>query len=112
MPLQKGLSRRVKFQERRRGVRVNSRVPVAIEWEQDAGRALHEEAHTRVVGPYGCLVVMPQKLELEQRIRLTNLANRQSNPAIVVWKGNERAEGWEMGIELIDPQMDFWGLDL
>ena len=112
MPLQRGLSRRVRFHEKRRGVRVNSRVPVAIEWEGAAGGTLHEEAHTRVVGPYGCLVVVPQRLEVEQRIRLTNLANRQSNPAVVVWKGNERAEGWELGIELIDPRMDFWGLDL
>ena len=44
----------------------------------------------------------------------TNFAKvtRQSNPAIVVWRGNERAEGWELGIELIDPKMDFWGLEL
>jgi hypothetical protein len=40
------------------------------------------------------------------------LANQQSNPAVIVWKGHQRAEGWELGVELIDPQMDFWGLEL
>ncbi len=104
---QKGMLR-----DRRRGVRVNSCVPVVLEWEGESGATLHEEAHTRVVGPYGCLVVTSRSFDLEQRIRLTNLATRQSNPAVVVWKGNERAEGWEFGIELINPEMGFWGVEL
>jgi len=29
-----------------------------------------------------------------------------------VWKGNPRPEGWEYGIELVGPDMDFWGLEL
>lgn len=97
--------------EKRRGVRVNSRVPVAIEW--DVGGTLQRgEAQTRIVGPYGCLVVLKQGLDVEQEIRITNLVSKQSNPAVVVWRGNERSEGWELGIELINPEMDFWGLDL
>jgi len=38
--------------------------------------------------------------------------SRQTNPAVIVWRGNERAEGWELGIELINPQMGFWGVEL
>lgn len=112
MSLRKEVSQDTKMQQRRRGVRVNSRVPVALEWQGEAGAPRHGEAHTRIVGPYGCLIVLPHRLELEQRLVLTNMATRQSNPAVVVWKGNERAEGWELGIELIDPEMDFWGLEL
>ena len=97
--------------QKRRGIRVNSRVPVAVEWES-AGEPKRKEAQTRVVGPYGCLVVLPQNLEVHQQIRLTNLVSKQTNPAVVVWRGNERSEGWELGIELINPQMDFWGLEL
>lgn len=97
--------------EKRRGVRVNSQVPIALEWNF-GGRSLRREARTRVVGPYGCLVVLPQNLEVEQEIRVTNLVSHQSNSAIVVWCGHERAEGWELGIELINPQMGFWGLEL
>ena len=97
--------------EKRRGVRVNSRVPVTIEW--DLGGILQRgEAQTRIVGPYGCLVVLPQGLDVAQRVQVTNLVSRQSNPAVVVWRGNERSEGWELGIELINPEMNFWGLDL
>ena len=97
--------------EKRRGVRVNSRVPVAVEWDA-GGETRRGEAQTRVVGPYGCLVVLPQNLEVDQRIQVTNLVSRQANPAVIVWRGNERAEGWELGIELINPEMGFWGLDL
>ena len=89
---------------------MNSRVPVAIEWEGDTG--LSERAFTRVVGPYGCLVVLPHELAIGQSLRVVNLANDQANAAKVVWKGSHRNEGWELGIELTNPSMDFWGLDL
>jgi hypothetical protein len=97
--------------EKRRGVRLNSQVPVAIEWDLSGTRG-RREAQTRVVGPYGCMVVLQQGLDVDQHIRLTNMVSRQSNSAVVVWRGNERAEGWELGIELINPEMNFWGLDL
>lgn len=97
--------------EKRRGVRVNSRVPVAVEWDTE-GELRRREAQTRVVGPYGCLVVLQQNLQVKQQIQLTNLVSQQSNPAVIVWRGNERAEGWELGIELINPQMGFWGVEL
>jgi hypothetical protein len=98
--------------EKRRGVRMNSRVPVRLEWEGDAGKRFHVEAHTRVVNPYGCMVVLEQTLDLDHRLALTNLATQTSNTAIIVWKGNKRPEGWEYGVELVAPEMDFWGLDL
>ena len=102
-----------KMKKKRRGIRLNSRVPVAIEWQKDeAVTACREEAFTRVVGPYGCLVVLRERLELEQALRIVNLATNETNSAVIVWKGNERPEGWELGIELIHPAMDFWGLEL
>ncbi len=97
--------------EKRRGVRVNSQVPVVVEWDT-GGELQRGEAQTRVVGPYGCMVVLPRSLEVKQQIQLTNLVSKQSNPGVVVWRGHERAEGWELGIELTNPQMDFWGLEL
>jgi hypothetical protein len=92
-------------------VRVNSRVPVAVEWD-NGGVLLRKETQTRVVGPYGCMVVLPLNLEVAQKIRLTNMVSKQTNPAVVVWRGLERVEGWELGIELINPRMGFWELDL
>ncbi len=101
-----------KINEKRRGVRMNSRVPVAVEWRDAGGGTLREQAFTRVISPYGCLVVLPQALSLEQDLRVINLATEQANVGVVVWKGNEQTEGWELGIALTQPPMDFWGFEL
>ena len=98
--------------EKRRGRRMNSQVPVRLSWDDEAGQRVSVEARTRVVNPYGCMVVLAQSLDLEHRLALTNLISETSNAAIVVWKGNQRPDGWEYGIELVAPEMDFWGLDL
>jgi hypothetical protein len=97
--------------EKRRGVRLNSRVPIAVEWDS-GGEVRRGEAQTRVVGPYGCLVVLPEDLKIDQRVQVINLVSKQASPAVVVWRGHEGSEGWELGIELINPEMGFWGLDL
>lgn len=101
-----------RYNDKRRGRRMNSRVPVRLEWDAGSGLRMKVEAHTTVVNPYGCMVVLPDSLEVEHRVALTNLATEASNAAIVVWKGNDRPEGWEYGIELVAPDMDFWGLEL
>ena len=104
--------RDMKWRERRRGLRLNSGVNIALDWTDDVGRVSHAEARTRVINPCGCMVVLPEDLPLEQRLRVTNLANQQACAAHVVWHGNHRVEGWELGIELVKPDFDFWGLDL
>jgi hypothetical protein len=110
---QAGTTPTPKVKRKRRGIRLNSRVPVAIEWKRaEATPACREEAFTRVVGPYGCLVVLRRNLAIEQALRVVNLATKETNPAQIVWKGNERPDGWELGIELIQPPMDFWGMGL
>src|ERR1700687_1278552 len=97
--------------EKRRGVRLNSRVPIAVQW--NAGGKMHPGiAKTRIIGPYGCLAVLPQDLQIDQRISVVNLVSSQTSPAVVVWRGHEGTEGWELGIELINPAMGFWGIDL
>jgi len=99
--------------ENRRGRRMNSRVPIRLEWDDLKGRRCTADAHTRVVNPYGCMVVLDHDLKLEQRLALTNVAKQTSNSAVIVWKGPQRPEGgWEYGVELVAPAMDFWGLEL
>ena len=114
MPVKLRENKRIgsRHHEKRRGRRMNSRVPVRLEWDDEAGKRLTVEAHTRIVNPYGCMVVLAQSLELEHRLALTNMISQTSNAAIVVWKGNQRPDGWEYGIELVAPEMDFWGLEL
>lgn len=105
------MPRDIRTRPKRRGPRMNSRVPVAIEW---SGRGpLHfETGFTRVVNCYGCLLVSPSELDMNQRIRLTNLTTRQAVEAVVVWKGAQRPDGWDLGVELAAELFDFWGVDL
>jgi hypothetical protein len=98
--------------EKRRGERLNSRVPISVEWSAAGGQLLRKEAQTRVIGPYGCMAIVPMNLEVKQSIQLTNMVSRQSNAAVVVWRGKQQPEGWEMGIELLNPQMGFWEIEL
>ena len=71
-----------------------------------------ESAFTRVVNTYGCLLVSPREISLREQIRLTNLATRQSADGVVVWKGTQNPDGWDLGVELVSADLDFWGVDL
>ncbi len=103
---------RPRIRQKRRGKRMNSRVPVRLEWETPSGNPVCVEAHTRVVNSFGCMVVLRQSLELEHRLALTNLATQARAIAVIVWKSKPQPDGWEYGVELVSPELDFWGLEL
>lgn len=108
-----GLSLEVKMREKRRGPRMNSQVPVAIEWREELkGRECQVQARTRVVNFYGCLLVAARPMAMEQKLVLTNLANQRKIGAVVVYRGKKGLDGWELGVELVNPALDFWGVDL
>jgi hypothetical protein len=99
-------------QSKRRGPRMNCRVPVAIAWNLGSCGFRHRETgFTRVVNTYGCLLVSPEAIDLQQQLRLTNLMTLGEADAEVVWTGTRRPDGWDLGVKLIDAEMDFWGLD-
>ncbi|MGH9775448.1 MAG: PilZ domain-containing protein [Candidatus Acidiferrales bacterium] len=102
----------LRTRESRRGPRTNARVPISVEWQDDGGSRQNGSGYTCVLNGYGCLLVLPHNLPLEHRLRVTNMTNQRSLVGVVVWKGKERVEGWELALELVDPDMDFWGLEL
>ncbi len=97
--------------EMRSSQRVNSRIRVAVEWKAN-GETLRKEGYTLNVGRTGCLAVLPHDMTITQRVQLTNLVTKQSIEATVVWRGEERPEGRELGLQLADSKTDFWGLEL
>jgi hypothetical protein len=107
------LPRDIRTRSMRRGPRMNSRIPVAIEWKGSAAGPLHFEAgFTRVVNSYGCLLVSPREIEMRENIRVTNLFTQQMSNAVVVWKGLQRPDGWDLGVEFVAADLNFWGIDL
>ena len=100
-----------KWLQMRAARRVNSRVPVAVEWTENA-RTLRAEGRTVDVSANGCLAIVPQGLVVGQKLRLHNLVNQKSAEAALIWKGHEGRSGWELGIELINAPHDFWEVDI
>src|ERR1700722_10990934 len=105
-------ARDLRTASKRRSARMNCRVPVAITWHGKSTNVSHfESGFTRVVNSNGCLLVSPKEIDLQQRLRVTNLATRQEAAAKVAWKGTQRPNGWDLGENLIEPMTDFWGVD-
>jgi hypothetical protein len=112
MPFSLDLPKDIRTRQKRRGPRMNCRVPVSIEWNGNVGPKRFESAFTRVVNGYGCLLVSPREVNVEQVLRLTNLSSRKSVDGVVVWKGSQRPDGWDLGVEFLAGDLTFWGLDL
>ncbi len=101
----------VRNQHLRAGARLNSRVPVAVEWTED-GQARRAEGFTKDVSPKGCMAIVPQGFAVGQKLRLLNLVTGLVSEAILVWRGHEGRTGWELGLELQEPPLEFWGVEL
>lgn len=91
-------------------VRVNSRVPIAVEWTED-GQACRAEGVTMDVSVKGCMAVVPQGFAVGQKLRVVNKVNGQVCEALLVWRGHEGRTGWELGLELQAPPAEFWGVE-
>ena len=110
MPVGNISSFEARTQTLRAGVRVNSRVPVAVEWTESS-HVLRAEGYTVDASTKGCLAVIPQGFAVGQRLKLINLSNKNECEAVLIWRGHEGRTGWELGLELQEASMDFWGLD-
>jgi len=92
-------------------VRLNSRVPLAVEWNE-GGEQHSEIGYTVDVSPNGCLAIVRQGFPVGQKLRLVNKVNGNACDAILIWRGHEGRTGWELGLELHEPPAEFWGVEL
>ncbi len=100
----------LRMQQLRAGKRVNSRVPIAVEWSEK-GQTYTAQGSTVDIGPKGCLAVVPQGFAIGQRLKVVNLVNKNSSEAVLIWRGHEGRSGWELGLELQDPPPEFWAIE-
>jgi PilZ domain len=106
-----GTSYEARMQQLRAGVRLNSHVPLVVEWTE-GGQKHTEAGYTVDVSPKGCLAIVPQGFAVGQRLRLLNKVTGRESEAILIWRGHEGRRGWELGLELQGPPEDFWGVEL
>ena len=100
----------VRNEHLRSSVRLNSRVPVMVEWMED-GQLHRESGVTMDVSPKGCLAIVPQGFAVGQKMRLVNKVTGLVSEAVLIWRGHEGRTGWELGLELQEPPAEFWGVD-
>jgi len=98
------------LQYMRAGARVNSRVRVLLEWNE-GGQSHTAEGYTVDISPKGCLAIAPPGFAVGQRLRLRNASNQKESDATLIWRGHEGRTGWELGLELVQPPADFWGVE-
>jgi c-di-GMP-binding flagellar brake protein YcgR len=91
--------------------RINSRVNLAVEWTEE-GRALRTEGFTVDVSAGGCLAIVPQGFTVGQKLRVVNLLNNKVSDAVLIWRGHEGRQGWELGLQLVNTPEGFWGIEL
>jgi hypothetical protein len=98
------------LQYMRAGARVNSRVKVTVQWTE--GGTTHEaDGYTVDISPKGCLAIVPQGFAVGQKMRIKNGSNQREAEALLIWRGHEGRSGWELGLELVHPPAEFWGVE-
>ncbi|MGB7726984.1 MAG: PilZ domain-containing protein [Candidatus Acidiferrum sp.] len=98
------------LQYMRAGARVNSRVKVTVQWTE-AGTTHEADGYTVDISPKGCLAIVPQGFAVGQKMRIKNGSNQREAEAVLIWRGHEGRSGWELGLELVHPPAEFWGVE-
>jgi hypothetical protein len=98
------------LQYMRSGARVNSRVRLELQWSE-AGAVHTVDGYTVDISPKGCLAVAPQGFAVGQKLKLRNTSNHKEADAMLIWRGHEGRAGWELGLELVNPPAEFWGVE-
>jgi PilZ domain len=105
-----GLVEKSRGEHIRAGVRLNSRVELTVEWEED-GRTLQAKGYTLDISPKGCMAIVEQGLPVGQKLRVVNRMSGRTADAVLIWRGHEGRKGWEFGLELEESAGDFWGVE-
>jgi hypothetical protein len=97
---------------RRRSDRIHVQIPVRLSGKDRSGAEFEEETVTVNINRHGACITLTQYIEPQQLVRVKNLRNGLEQDFRVVGLvrqvfGN-RAE-W--GLELTDPEIDFWGVE-
>jgi hypothetical protein len=91
--------------------RLNSRVPLAFEWNEGSER-FRTDGYTVDVSSRGCLARVSQHFTIGQHLGSMNLANQNSFEVVLVWSRKIDGCSWELGLELQEPGLGFRGLEL
>ena len=107
--LEKGKTEATRDDRRRRSPRVPLQAPIQVTWRNESGKPHAETTTTEVVNAHGALVTLRNPRVPGSELEVTNLATHIRARAQVVFAGSPSPQrGIEVGIELADPNQNFW----
>jgi PilZ domain-containing protein len=95
---------------RRRSQRVTLSVPITVSEPQSNDGVIVERTHTLAVSRHGGLIALRASVDPGQSLLMTNTASRVSKECRVVYLGPHYQNAWQVGIEFLDPLVDFWNI--
>jgi hypothetical protein len=97
--------------ERRRGERLLIRVTVRLNGIAENGSEFSETTEFCVANFYGALLRLKQRPKLDSMLTLTNgSSGNKTQPFRIVWVGKQLREGlWDVAVEMLNPDEEFWG---
>jgi len=103
---------RVTYDRERRSSRIFMRVRVVAAGKNEDGRRYREACETIVINAHGCLLCIPQPLEMDALLTLTNpFTQHEEQECRVVYLGEELDKGWRVGVDFLTPAPHFWGVE-
>lgn len=97
--------------KRRRSDRISVELPIVISGVDVLGEDFVESARTIVIARYGAKILCKRKLAPELEFSIRCLMTREESEARVVGQVREGPEGIYYGIELLQQEVDLWGVE-
>jgi hypothetical protein len=101
----------VTIKGQRRSKRILLDVPLVIRGEAEDKSPFQEETFTVTVSAHGALVVLGAKVELGQKVLVTNPKKQGEREGTVIFLGSPYAGLATVGIEFTHPAPEFWAVD-
>ena len=89
--------------------RVPAKIPMRVDGRDRNHQPVSEETHTLLINQAGALIALSAELQLNDRIRVTNLDTGATSHCRIAWRSVAQLNGrWSYGIALLDSVRTFW----
>ncbi len=99
-------------ERQRRSERVLLRIPIEVEGTGPDGQPFKVQTFTLVINRHGARVSLKHLIRPDDRLTIRNLQTKMACPFRVVGRTSDSlGEGPEWGVECLEPEVNFWGID-
>ena len=95
-------------ENRRRSKRMKVRIPVVVRFQTSDKHSVSEKTHTIIVNDHGTLILLAAPVQIQQIIRLENLASREELLCRVTSLGPSFMGKTQVAVEFVMPTPGFW----